>query len=123
MVEIPIDPIRMPTITLSQAEMDDIETMMAAGQLPQDFLERHYAAVESNVFGHDHRKDRNGIPVEQGRGSAGNQVKQSIDAYKKFCRDEPDFAVHLKRMQAELDACNEARAALSARGNRRNGRR
>jgi hypothetical protein len=120
MVETVIDPIRMPTVTLSQAEMDDI----ASGQLPPEWLERYHAAVQSNVFGHNHKSDRHGNPIEQGRGSAQNMTQQSVDAYKKWGKDEPDYADNLKRMQAQLDACNEVRnAATAARRKEVGGRR
>jgi hypothetical protein len=131
MVDTVIDPIRMPTITLSQAEMDEIEAQMAVGALPADFLERYDAAVESNVFGHDHRKDKHGNPIEQGRGSAGNQTQQSVDAYIKFGRPAPgasdaevkEFDDNLKRMRAELEACSEARAAAGTVRRKRGSRR
>lgn len=121
MVEAVIDPIRMPTLTLSEKELDDIEAMMAEGRLPPDFLERHFVAVENNVFGADHKKDKKGNPIEQGIGSAGNQTANSIKAYKKYCDPsnpkaadpDPNFAVNLKRMEAELAAANEVRAATN----------
>jgi len=127
MVETVLDPIRMPTVTLSQKEMDDIEALMAQGQLPPDYLDRYHEAVAKNVFGFDHKVDADGNPIEQGRGSPGNQCQQSIDAYKKFGRPEKgsseaefkEFNDNLKRMEAELRACNAARKALAdARGKR-----
>ena len=128
MVDTVLDPIRMPIITLSQAELDEIETAISAGQLPADFLDRYYAAVQKNVFGQDHRTDRHGNPIEQGIGSAGNQTANSIKAYKKYGKYEDDytpeqFAANVKRMEAELAACNEARAAAGAGARRRGARR
>jgi hypothetical protein len=124
-VDTVLDPIRMPIITLSQAELDEIETAMSAGQLPADFLDRYYAAVQENVFGRDHKTDRQGNPIEQGIGSSGNQTRNSINAYKKYGKYEADFtpekfAADVKRMEAELAVCNEAREAA---GNGRRGRR
>ena len=113
-METVIDPIRMPTITLSQSELDEIEAQMAAGALPPDWLDRHYAAVQANVFGHDHKTDKHGCPIEQGRGSASNMTQQSVDAYRKWGKDEPDYAENLKRMQAQLSASNEVRNATAA---------
>jgi hypothetical protein len=114
MVETVIDPIRMPTVTLSQAELDEIDQLILAGQLPPDWIARYYAAVRANVFGHDHKTDRHGEPIEQGRGSAGNQTQQSLDAFKKFCSSEPNFSEHLALMEKQLAACNELRAEAGA---------
>jgi hypothetical protein len=111
MVETVIDPIRMPTVTLLQTEMDEIEDLMAQGQLPPDWLERYHVAVAANVFGADHKKDKHGNPIEQGRGAAANMTSQSVEAYKKWGKDEPGYAENLKRMEAQLAACNEVRAA------------
>jgi hypothetical protein len=80
MVDSIIDPMR---ISLSQTEIDEIEQLIAAGNLPPDFLDRHKEAVRRNVFGHDHRVDKNGRPIEQGIGSPGNMTRNAIDAYKK----------------------------------------
>ena len=111
MVETVLDPIRVPTITLSDAELDDIEAQIEAGKLSPDFLERYYAAVANNVFGHDHKTDRHGNPIEQGRGSASNMTQQSVDAYRKWGKDEPGYAEHLATMEKQLAACNAVRAA------------
>jgi hypothetical protein len=114
-----IDPIKVPVITLSQAELEDIQAMIDAGQLPGDFLDRHHEAVRKNVFGHDFKTDRHGDPIEQGRGSAVNMTQQSVDAYKKWGRDEPDFAANLQRMEEQLAGANarrKAQAPASRRG-------
>ena len=44
MVDSVVDPVRVPTITLSQTEVDDIKALIEAGQLPPDFLKRHEEA-------------------------------------------------------------------------------
>jgi hypothetical protein len=51
-----------------------------------------------NVFGFDHKTDRQGKPIEQGVGSPGNQSRNSIEACKKYCSHEPDFERNLARM-------------------------
>jgi|SRR5271155_2681645 len=122
MVTTPIDPIRVPVITLSQSEIDEIQDEIAAGRLPADFLERCDAARERNVFGFDHKKDRQGNPIEQGRGSAQNQTHQSVEAYRKWGRDEPDYERNLSRMEKELVAC-EAQRKAKAGGRRGASRR
>lgn len=123
MVDSVIDPIRVPTITLSQAEMEEIEQLMAAGALAPDFLDRYHEAVEKNVFGFDHKKDEQGNPVEQGIGSAANQTANSINAYIKYAKYEPgyvkeEYEKSLARMRAELTACNKQRAAMRAKKGR-----
>jgi hypothetical protein len=122
MVTTPRDPIRVPTITLSQAELEEIEAEIAAERLPADFLERHYEAVQNNVFGHDHRTDANGRPIEQGRGSAANQTHQSVEAYRKWGKDEPDYERNLARMEKQLAACDAERKARAASAGRKVGR-
>jgi hypothetical protein len=119
MVETPIDPIRMPTITLSEEELDEIEAKMATGELPPDYLERHYQAVANNVFGVDHKRDRKGSPIEQGIGAPGNQTRNSINAYKKWCSADPDYAETLKKMEAQLVDSHQARNAAGGGTSRR----
>jgi hypothetical protein len=114
MVESVLDPIRMPTVTLSQAELDEIDQLILAGQLPPDWISRYHSAVEANIWGADHKKDSRGRPIEQGRGSASNMSRQSIDAYKKWCSSEPNFSEHLALMEKQLAACNAERAAANA---------
>jgi hypothetical protein len=102
MVQAVVDPIRVPTINLSEAELAEMEALIEQGLLPKDFIDRHFDAVDNNVFGFDHKKDRKGVPIEQGLGSAGNMTQQSIDAYKKWGHAEPGFAEHLATMQEQL---------------------
>ena len=63
------------------------------------------------MFGFDHKVDRSGKPIEQGVGSPGNQSRNSIEAYKKYCSHEPDFEKNLARMQRELAEADARRAA------------
>jgi hypothetical protein len=108
MVHTPIDPIRVPTINQSPQEIAEMEAMIAADQLPKDFITRHIDAVDANVFGADAPKDRQGFRLEQGLGSAGNMSQQSIDAYIKNQTErraggpEPGYEDNLKRMRAQL---------------------
>jgi hypothetical protein len=127
MVDAVIDVVRIPTITLSEEELDDIEARIAKGDLPPDFLDRHYDAVDKNVFGHDFKKDKKGNPIEQGIGSPGNMTQNSINAFKKFNHppagageaEVKEFTDAVKRMEADLVACNEQRAISGARRRRR----
>ena len=133
MVEPKVDVLRPSPLTLSPEEIDEIEAGMAAGTLPPDYLDRCDDAREANVFGRDHKKDRQGNPIEQGIGSAANQTANSLAAYNKYCNPnnpkavdpDPNFEENFKRMKAELAACNEIRAAARAAGvsRRKRGRR
>jgi hypothetical protein len=70
--------------------------------------------ARQDVFGIDHKTDRNGNPIEQGVGAKGNQTQQSIDAYIKNNTErspngpEPNFEETLARMRKDL-AESEAR--------------
>ena len=84
-----------------------------AGLLPPDWLDKYAAAVEANVFGEGSRRDAKGNPVEQGRGSADNQTSQSVEAYRKWGKDEPDYERTLARMEKQLAASEIRRKALA----------
>ncbi len=114
MVTTVIDPFRVPTINQSAAEIAEIRALMEAGKLPSDFLKRHIEAVDSNVFGVDAPKDRRGWRMEIGIGSPLNQSQQSLDAYIKYGKDEPDFERNLARMRKELEATEQRKAAERA---------
>lgn len=117
MVSAVVDPIKILPINRSQEEIDEIKAMMEAGALPRDYLDRHFEAVEKNVFGEDHRKDKHGEPIEQGIGSPGNMTRNCIEAYIKNQTErrngppEKGYEETLARMEAELEACNEKRKA------------
>jgi hypothetical protein len=114
MVATPLDPLRAPVITLSQAEIEEIREAIEVGILPSDYLAKHFEAVRANVFGLDHKVDARGNPIEQGRGSAMNQTQQSIDAYRKWGKDEIDYEKHLRRMEKELEQSEARRKAEGA---------
>lgn len=127
MVTTPIDATRVPTINLNDEEIAEIEAKMAEGKLPPDYLDRHFDAVDQNVFGTEAPKDRNGFRTEIGIGSPNNQSANSISAYKKFhdpanpkcVEPDPNFAENLKRMQSQLVKSNELRKANAPAGARR----
>lgn len=52
-------------------------------ELPPEDLKRYLATQEQTVFGHDHRKNRHGQPVEQGIGSPGRETRNHWDAMRK----------------------------------------
>jgi len=109
MVETRMDPLRPPSINQSMEELELMQAQIDAGQLPPDFIERHFDAVDANVFGVDAPKDKRGYRIEQGRGSPGNMTQQSVDAFIRWHgpRDghpsgDENYAEDLKRMQAQL---------------------
>jgi hypothetical protein len=61
------------------------------------------------VFGANHEVDRLNRPIEDGRGSARNQTRQSVEAYRRHGKDEPDYKENLARMEKELAETNERR--------------
>jgi hypothetical protein len=95
-------------VTKTQQEMDEMRELIQRGELPPDAIKKYYDDEARNVFGFDAKKTRKGY-IEQGYGSAQNQTRNSIEAYKKYHSNEPDFAEHLKRMEAELVESNERR--------------
>lgn len=102
MVETRVDVARVPTLSLNMEELDGLQSMIDKGELPPDFIERHFDAVDANVFGVDAPKDKNGQRLEQGLGSSRNQTRQSIDAYKRWHKGEPNFDENVKKMEAQL---------------------
>jgi hypothetical protein len=121
MVEKTIDPVRPPTINQSIEELEAMQAMIDAGQLPADFIERHFDAVNANVFGVDAPKDRHGNRTEQGKGSPANMTRQSIDAFKRWHGPSkenplgaPNYEKDLAKMEAQL-AANEKKNPTDAR--------
>jgi hypothetical protein len=107
------DPVKVPTVTLTPLEIDEIYDLIDKGELPKNYVDRYFEAVQDNVFGIDHKKDRKGHPIEQGIGSPGNQTRNSIEAFRKYGKDEPGYEDTLKRMEAELNASNADRRAVA----------
>jgi hypothetical protein len=116
---VPAIPHKPSVLCLTDDEIADIEEMIAKGQLPPDWLERCDAARELCVFGEGFKRDRNGVPIEQGLGSESQMSANSIEAYKKWCKDEPDFDRHLARMQKLLDEQRAQRTSAKPRPGRR----
>jgi hypothetical protein len=96
----------------AEQKLDEIAKLPAGApsslrrQIRQDAQEQVYR----DVFGSDHKKDRHGRPIEQGLGSHVNPSRQSIEAYKKFGKDEPDFGKNLARMEERLAEVQAQRA-------------
>lgn len=108
--------LRIVPVSLTVAELAELEDLTEKGVLPKDHIDRYFDAVDANVFGEDAPKDRRGNRKEQGLGSPTNQTAQSIEAYKRWCgpgkpNADPDFAENLKRMEKELAESNARRKA------------
>ena len=97
-------------VALSGDELTEMRMKVQSGELPADAIKRYLEDERKNVFGFDH-KMKNGKPVEQGLGSPGNQTRNRIESYKRFNSHEPDFEKTVARMERELAAANERRAA------------
>ena len=114
-------------VMLTIGELAELEDHIEKGELPKDYIDQYFDAVDANVFGEDAPKDRKGNRKEQGLGSPTNQTQQSIDAYKRWCgpgkpNEDPNFAENLKRMEGELAATNtrkKAEAEKNAKGRKR----
>jgi len=73
--------------------------------------------VERDTFGEGFQRDRNGRPIEQGRGSDANMTAESVAAYERWCRDEPNFVETLAKKRKLLAEAEARRAAeRAARG-------
>lgn len=104
-------PLKPSVLTLTGEEIDDLDGLIAQGILPPDWIDRCDKARTANVFGHDHKTDRHGAPIEQGIGSTSQMTMNSIEAYKKWCKDEPDYERNLARMLKLFDEQQPRREA------------
>lgn len=129
MVDKTFDPVRIPAVMYSPAELKEIDDEITAGRLPEDYLDKYFDGLDANVFGADAPKDRKGNRQEQGLGSPGNQTQQSIDAYIKNQTErrvggpEPDFLKNLEVMRAQLADCSKQRVASGPTSHLRNYKR
>jgi hypothetical protein len=79
-----------------QKTQEEIDAMTPAE------LKAYAIEQQKTVFGQDHKIDRDGNPIEQGLGSAAQPTHNSVEAYRRWGRDEPDYAVNLSRMEKDL---------------------
>lgn len=75
--------------------------------------------ANEDVFGVGFTTGRDGTPVEQGIGAAGNMTQHCIDAYvteQTVRREKPEegYEDTLKKMRAQLAECNARRRAARA---------
>ena len=78
--------------------MPDIAYYLERGMAYKDA----YRRVEEDVFGVGFKRDRTGKPRERGVGSVIQPTAQSVAAFEKYCRNEPGYDDHLKKMKADL---------------------
>jgi hypothetical protein len=95
-------PLKPSVLNLTAEEVEWMEGLIAQNLLPKNWFELCDDARDRFVFGEDFKIDRNGTPIENGLGSPGNMTAQSVAAYEKWCRDEPDHGRHLARMRKLL---------------------
>ena len=106
----------------SQLAARKVESIdMLPKEIRKEIRKEARAIARRDVFGVDHKTDKQGNPIEQGLGSAVKMTQQHVDAYikaqtdKKFRSEpEPGYADNLKRMQAQLAECNARRRAEKA---------
>jgi hypothetical protein len=101
MVEI-ATPLTPSVLNLTAEEIEAYEGMIDKGALPRNWMDLCAHARDKNIFGTDFKIDRDGNPIEQGLGSPGNMTANSVAAYEKWCKDEPDFERKLARMKKLL---------------------
>lgn len=70
-------------INLTPGELAEMEDDAKRGELPPNAVAIWHKMVEDNVFGHDHKRDRKGRPIEQGIGSRGRETRNHFDALKR----------------------------------------
>lgn len=87
----------------------EVQAMTPAERAAYDELQRKI------VYGHDSKVDDEGNPVEQGIGSAQQPTLNSIEAYKRWHKDDSDFKDSLARMEAAYAEFIAARKAKPKR--------
>jgi hypothetical protein len=95
-------------VTLTVQETDDIKLQIADGKLPATALQDHLKNEETRVFGVGAKRDRKGRPIENGIGSKAQPSRNSVEAYRRYCAHEPNYAGHLARMEKDLAEFEEA---------------
>ena len=96
--------VKIPVIMLTEEEIAAARLLIDEGKLPRDYFEQYRRALAQNVFGHDHKTDRHGEPIEQGIGSPSQPSANSVNAFKRFCKDEPNYERDLARLEKDLAA-------------------
>jgi hypothetical protein len=98
------------SVTKTPRELEEMRRQIDLGQLPKNAIEQYWLDQEMAVFGEDFRRDADGMPIEQGRGSPSQPTHQSVEAYRKYGKNEPNYTEHLAHMESVLSAYTAKRA-------------
>jgi hypothetical protein len=113
-MDTPIDPLRIPVLNLTADEIADAEILIAEGKLPKNWFQLCKEAAARNTFGEGFRRDRQGNPIEMGIGSEFGMTRNSIEAYRRYNSNAPDFERQIAKMEKQLVVANERRRAEAA---------
>ncbi len=91
-------------------ELAEMQRQIDLGQLPRDAIDKYWLDQEMAVFGEDFKRDAQGRPLEQGKGSEAQPTAQSVEAYKKYGKAEPNYQETVQQMEAALAAYNAKQA-------------
>jgi hypothetical protein len=92
------------SVHLKPSELADMQRQIDVGLLPKNAIDQYWLDQEMAVFGEDFKRGPDGLPMEQGKGSALQPTSQSVEAYRKFGKSEPAYQENLQRMEADLAA-------------------
>jgi hypothetical protein len=76
----------------------------------RQWYQRYLEGLSEATFGAEAPRNSKGERTECGQGSPGNETAQSVAAYEKWGRNDPDYEKQLVKKRANLAACNERRA-------------
>ncbi len=100
---------------LSQRQVASLD--MLPKEVRREIRKEAKRIATRDVFGEGHKTDKEGKPIEQGLGAAGNVTAQHIEAYVKNQTErspngpEPGYEDNLSRMRKDLAACEARRLA------------
>ena len=97
------------SVHLKPSELADMQRQIDLGQLPKNAIEQYYLDQETAVFGEGFKRDAQGRPIENGKGSPSQPTAQSLEAYKKYAKSEPNYQENVQQMEAALAAHNAKR--------------
>ena len=107
-----------------QLNMRNVASLdMLPKEVRREIRKEAKAIALRDVFGADHKRDKDGNPVEQGIGSPVNMTQSAIDAYISNQTDrrrrgdekaEDGYQETLAKMRKQLAECNTRRQAQRA---------
>jgi hypothetical protein len=89
-------------------EIAEMQQLIDMGRLPRNAIDEHYENERKAVFGENYKTDRDGNPIEQGKGSKAQPTLQSVEAYRKYGKSESAYEQNLQQMERDLAAYTEA---------------